>query len=281
MADGDWWDVTWNPVAGCKPISPGCKFCWSPRDIHTWLVVSRTHTEVGTYLGITTRLKNGRYVFNGKYTAMPAGHPRWTLPLHLPRVKQPLLGPGQPLLIAVCITSDLFLETRPIAHIERVIGTIASCEDIGLILTRRAAEMAAYFLERERTRSPAALNRWRAHIWLGSAEDQQWFDLRWPPLRPLAASGWTIFCSYSPILGPLELPADFLALGNRGWVICAGEKAPDKDVRPMDIRWVRDVFDQCRTHGVPFFMRQLDFTKRPITPDLQVREFPRVSIIGG
>src|SRR5262245_60472991 len=106
MADGDWWDLTWNPVAGCRFISPGCEKCWSVRD-NAWLSRSRTHTEVGIYKDIVETVK-GKSFFNGKATAMPDGHPLWTFPLWCRSVPRPLLGAGQPNLIAVCITSDLF-----------------------------------------------------------------------------------------------------------------------------------------------------------------------------
>lgn len=25
----DWWDVSWNPIRGCTPVSPGCDHYWA------------------------------------------------------------------------------------------------------------------------------------------------------------------------------------------------------------------------------------------------------------
>jgi protein gp37 len=33
-----WWDRTWTPVSGCRPVSEGCRDCWSLPWLkcHTW-----------------------------------------------------------------------------------------------------------------------------------------------------------------------------------------------------------------------------------------------------
>jgi protein gp37 len=39
------------------------------------------------------------------------------------------------------------------------------------------------------------------------------------------------------------------------WVIVGGESGSAH--RPMDLRWARDLRDQCRVAGVPFFFKQV------------------------
>lgn len=55
------------------------------------------------------------------------------------------------------------------------------------------------------------------------------------------------------------------------WIVCGAETGPG--ARPMDLAWPRDLRDQCRVSGVPFFMKQVS-GKQPMPTDLQIREFP-------
>jgi protein gp37 len=220
-----------------------------------------------------TIAKGRRRIFNGKLTAAPVGHPLWTWPLRWPGAKYPKLGPGKPSLIFVGDMSDLFHEDRPKEIIDRVCATLALSDHIGLLLTKRTGRMAAYFA----AESPATVRRWQPKLWLGfSAERQDWFDQRWEHMRTLAEAGWFIFVSVAPMIGPVTLPADFLALGPSTWVIVAGEQGPHAHCRDLDPNWARFVRDQCKAAGIPFFMKQMA-KGGPIPPDLQTREFPLVS----
>jgi protein gp37 len=91
------------------------------------------------------------------------------------------------------------------------------------------------------------------NVWLGqSVEDQAAADARTPwVLDTPAAVRWL---SVEPMLGPIVLPADFLALGSRAWVVCGGESGPG--ARPMHPDWARSLRDQCVVAGVPFLYKQ-------------------------
>ena len=159
--------------------------------------------------------------------------------------------------------------------IGRVCSTIALSDHIGLLLTKRTARMARYFA----AQSPRTVDRWQSKLWLGfSAERQGEFDARWQDMRPLADAGWFVFVSIAPMLGPVMLPPDFLALGSRTWVIVAGEQGPHARCRDMEPDWARAIRDQCAASSIPFFMKQLA-RKEPIPPDLLIRQFPSPSII--
>jgi protein gp37 len=167
--------------------------------------------------------------------------------------------------------SELFLPERPKEVIDRTIGTLAMSRHHVLILTKLPEEMARYF-----NAQPANIQRrWREKFLLGfSAENQEWFDRRWPPpMRDLAQQGWFIFASIAPMLGPVLLPNDFLTLGERCWVIVSGEQGLREHVRYMSSSWARAVRDQCADAGVPFFLKQMSGEK-PIPPDLLIRQFP-------
>jgi protein gp37 len=216
----------------------------------------------------TTKFKGGRYLFNGTLRDWPPGHPEWTFPLRWKGAAQPLLGPEMPSLIFVGDMTEIFLPERPQAVIDRTLGTLASSDHIGLVLTKLPERMATYIL----AQPIVTQRRWRQKFWLGfSAEDQAHFDLRWPVMRALA--GWTIFVSVAPMIEPVQLPDDFLALGR--WVIVSGEQGPHHDCRPMDLEWARALRDQCASAGIAFYMKQLSM-KQPIPPDLLIRQFPAI-----
>lgn len=261
---GWWWDASWNVAGGCSLVSPGCLNCYAARAAATL----QTETNIPLYLG-TTDLVNGRYVFNNKLTVLTPGHDLWISPLDWPGAQHPVLGRGQPSLIFMSDMADLFHEDRPIAIINRAVATVAASDHIGLLLTKRPQRMLEFF-ERMSARTMAG---WQPKFWLGfSAERQIEFDERWPPMRKLAQRGWTVFVSIAPMLGPVRLPDAFLTLGR--WVIVSGEQGPHKHVRDMKPEWARSIRDQCAGR-IPFFLKQMA-GKRPIPPDLMIREFPRL-----
>jgi protein gp37 len=133
--------------------------------------------------------------------------------------------------------------------------------------------MAAFFASLD----PRTVNRWQPKLLLGfSAENQECFDERWAHMRPLADAGWFVYVALSPLLEPVTLPPDFLALGKRTWVIVYGEcnRWERERCTPMKADWARAILVQCRAAGIPFFLRGMH-TGGYIPPDLSgLREFP-------
>lgn len=153
----------------------------------------------------------------------------------------------------VASMTDVFGEWLARAwHFEFLDGMLAAPLQTFQILTKRAGVMLKsvrlWMAARGITRPPQ-------NIWLGfSAGTQKRFDELWPAMRDLAQMGWTIFVSCEPLLEPVILPDDFLALGRRAQVIVGGESG--KKARPMHPDWVRMLRFQCRTWGVAFFFKQ-------------------------
>jgi protein gp37 len=216
-----------------------------------------------------------RRIFNGKLTTAPERHKVWFEPINYRGAKHPKLGPGKPSLIFVGDMSDLFIEDegRPDAVIDRVCATLAQADHIGLLLTKRTSRMASYFTGL----NPRTVESWQPKIWLGfSAENQEWFDRRWPNMRTLAEAGWRVFVSVAPMIGPVTLPPDFLAFGPRVWVIVAGEQGKRNRCRFMDANWARAIREQCKAASIPFFVKQMS-AGAPIPDDLlRFRQFPEV-----
>jgi protein gp37 len=114
-----------------------------------------------------------------------------------------------------------------------------------------------------------------------TAENQEMADERIPLLLKIPAA--VRFVSVEPMLGLVDLHIDWLspfvevdASLNRtprlDWVICGAETG--LGARYMDPQWARDLRDQCRATGTPFFFKKM--SNRAETPDdLNLKEFPR------
>jgi protein gp37 len=245
-------------VGGCETVDPSCDNCYAV----PYATGIHAANDIELYRGTTER-KHGRDTWSGNLTVLPPDHPTWTAPLRWRGPEKPLLGAGKPSIVWVNSMADLFYPRRPPEAIDRILSTVALSDHIGLVLTKYPKPLVTYF-----SAKPAW---WRKEFMLGfSAGNQQWWDLRWRMMRPLAEQGWFIFTSIQPMLAPVTLPPDFLRLGR--WVICGGEQHPGH--REMDANWARSLRDQCKAAGLPFFVKQM--TRGWLPPDLLFREFPKV-----
>lgn len=290
---------TWNPLAGCSIVSPGCTNCYAMR------MASRINkmTPASHYEGLT-QFVNGRPVWTGKIARAPD---------HI--FNAPLKW-RKPTRVFVNSMSDLFHEDVPDAFIDRVFAVMAlSPRHTFQILTKRAERMRDYVstladeaLKWERLGDAAAPYVGNAayasagecawplpNVWLGvSTEDRARADERIPLLLETPAA--VRFISAEPLLGPIDLErlhydserADhhqaalsgylvdiILAETNRlDWVIVGGESGPGK--RPVDLEWMRSIRDQCKAANVPLFVKQTDKVI-PIPDDLLIREWPKES----
>lgn len=220
----EWTDATWNPVAGCTPISPGCLNCYAAR------MASRLATIPNStgrkYEGTSRRSRSGRPVFSGRINLDESslGLPRrWRLPRR----------------VFVNSMSDLFHESIPPPFVRRVFEVMNECSQHSFqVLTKRPAQ--ALHL--------APLLTWSQNIWIGiSLETSKYYD-RVRLLTEIPAS--IRFLSCEPLLGPLKR----LPLKGIHWVIVGGESGPG--ARPMKAEWVRDIQEQCDNSGVAFFFKQ-------------------------
>ena len=86
------------------------------------------------------------------------------------------------------------------------------------------------------------------------------------------------FVSIEPMLGRVLLTSydEMQTIQSElGWVICGAETGPG--ARQMDLAWARDLRDQCREAGVPFFFKSAG-PGNEIPPDLMIRERPKVKL---
>lgn len=222
MADTpiEWTDMTWNPVAGCTVLSPGCTNCYAMR------MASRLAAMgVPKYHGLT-RKSGGRSKWTG---AVRPDMASLDVPL---RWKKPRM-------VFVNSMSDLFHDRVPDAFISQVWGVMERASyHTFQILTKRPDRMA-----RLTENLPLLKN-----IWLGtSVESADYLD-RLDHLRMVRAE--VRFVSFEPLLGSVGL-AD---LSNIQWAIVGGESGPH--ARPMERTWVDEIQTACRLHGTAFFFKQ-------------------------
>jgi protein gp37 len=214
----EWTQATWNPVTGCDRVSTGCDHCYA--------------------LTLAARLKS-----MGQAKYQRDGDPRTSGPgfgvtihpeeLDLPRRWR------RSRIIFVNSMSDLFHPKVPSHFIMRVFEVMeATPQHTYQVLTKRPK------------RARQLLGDWSpaANVWLGvSIEDNEHVE-RAAVLRDVPAA--IRFLSCEPLLGPLPS----LEVAGIDWVIAGGESGAD--ARPMQIGWVTDLRDRCRSAKVPFFFKQ-------------------------
>lgn len=254
---------TWNPTTGCNKVSQGCKHCYAQ-------VMHRRLQAMGVK-GYEHDFLDG---------ARPQPH----------TLDRPLKW-KKPRTVFVNSMSDLFHEAVPFSFILEVYAEASiTPRHTYLVLTKRP-ERAAEFYEWLRVYVNAhdmgGFNGWfnggMPNVWLGtSVEDQAAANSRIPHLLRCPAA--VRFLSCEPLLGPVELgtwldigPSEARFSYSPGvfsqidWVIAGGESG--HGARHMHPDWARSLRDQCRTAGVPFFMKQMD-KKEAIPYDLYIRQFP-------
>ena len=222
MADTsiEWTDATWNPVAGCTVLSPGCTNCYAMR-----MAARLEAMGMEKYRGLT-RKSGGRAKWTGKVRldreslAIPA---KWKRPKR----------------IFVNSMSDLFHDAVPTEFIAEVWSVMASTPwHTYQILTKRPDRMATV----------AAKLKLLQNVWLGtSVEGADYLD-RVDEVREVQAA--VRFISFEPLLGSVA----GANLHHIHWAIVGGESGPR--ARPMRKEWVDEIEAACREAGTAFFFKQ-------------------------
>ena len=182
----EWTDSTWNPVRGCRKISPGCKHCYAE-------------------------------TFAERFRGVP-GHPYeqgFDLRLVPENILQPLSW-SRPKTVFVNSMSDLFQERIPISFIEAVASVMTATPwHTYQVLTKRPSRMRHLLSDRLNFAARAE------HVWWGvSVENQQHGVPRIHQLQQTPAR--VRFLSVEPLLDDLGE----LNLTGIAWVIVGGESGP-------------------------------------------------------
>lgn len=227
----EWTDVTWNPVAGCTVVSPGCTNCYAMR-----MAARLEAMGVEKYRGLT-RQSGRRRVWTG-----------------LVRCDEEALAAPQswrkPKRIFVNSMSDLFHEEIPCDFIERVWAIMANTpRHTYQILTKRPERMLEFLAAQPTEVLP--------NVWLGTSVEDGRVLNRVDVLRRVPSVIW--FVSFEPLIGSV---ADVDLTGIH-WAIVGGESGPR--ARPMQRQWVDEIESFCRSTGAKFFFKQWGGTNKKAT----------------
>jgi protein gp37 len=223
----EWTQATWNPIAGCAMVSPGCTNCYAQRMAGRLQAMGSQKYKGTTWKSGTRRVWTG--VVNVDFTAFDAPL-RWRRPLR----------------IFVNSMSDLFQDTVS----EEIIATLWRVMQNAhwhtfQVLTKRPDRMREIL-----SQSGFQLQ----NVWLGtSVENCSYLD-RVDILRSIPAR--VRFVSFEPLLGPVT-PVD---LQEVHWAIVGGESGPH--ARPMARQWVDDIKAACQEQHVAFFFKQWGGTRK-------------------
>lgn len=216
----EWTDATWNPIAGCTAISPGCTNCYAARMAHRLEAMG-----VDKYRNLT-RVSGRRPVWTGQ------------IRLDEHALDTPVAW-TRPRMVFVNSMSDLFHEQVPLQVIKKVWGVMSRTRrHTYQILTKRPERMAEIVPDLER------LN----NVWLGTSVEGGAQADRLDVLRQVPAA--VRFVSFEPLISRVPSPD----LASIHWAIVGGESGPG--ARPMDLDWVDEIHQAARTYGTAFFFKQ-------------------------
>ncbi|TZF81363.1 phage Gp37/Gp68 family protein [Pedobacter sp. BS3] len=135
----EWTELTWNPVTGCKKISPGCKFCYAE-------VMSRRLKAMGI-----DKYRNG-----------------FKITLHPEALNTPFTW-KRPKVVFVNSMSDLFHDEVPLSFIKAVFAVMnATPQHTYQVLTKRSDRLLQICNQ---------LN-WTPNIWMGVSVENENYAFR-------------------------------------------------------------------------------------------------------
>ena len=221
-SDIEWTEATWNPIAGCTIVSPGCSNCYAMR-----MAARLQAMGMAKYAG-TTRKSGKRHVWTGRVNDDERA---LTAPLTW----------RKPQRIFVNSMSDLFQDAVDENFIRRVWNVMIKAHWHSFqILTKRPERMLDVLSKPTFARLP--------NVWLGTSVESEDYLARIDILRCVPAC--VRFISFEPLLGPIINPD----LRDIHWAIVGGESGPR--ARPMQEWWVEQLHDACKRQRVAFFFKQ-------------------------
>ena len=242
----EWCTHTFNPWVGCTKVSAACDHCYA----ETWAKRSG-HPELWQGQRRHTAWANWNKVRKWNATAQRLGERHRVFCASL---------------------ADVFDNQVPERWRDDLWFLIEEAPHLDWLLLTKRPQNIRKMLPNPKTGIKPWGNGW-PNVWLGTTcEDATEYFRRWPVLSGIPAA--VRFISYEPALG-------FVAPGLEpdghppDWIICGGESGGKARFvgDPIFETWARDSLYTAGRVGTAFFFKQMP-GKRPIPPDLLVRQFP-------
>ncbi|MCH7688755.1 MAG: DUF5131 family protein [Planctomycetes bacterium] len=231
-----WCDSTENPTMGCA----GCELWNEQRQTCYAGVLHRRFGGVSS--GYAPEFEQVT-LFPGRMRRAS----RWSDLSGRKRKNKPWLD-GMPRLIFVSDMSDALSETVEFEYLrEEVIKNVKT--DCGqrhrwLWLTKRPQRMAAF--------SQWLSEEWPTNLWVATSITTQKSASRIKHLLKVGNEHTIRFLSVEP---QWEVITVEKWLPQINWVIQGGESGPM--AHEFHVEWAKSLITQCKTHGVPYFLKQL------------------------
>ncbi|MEZ6130284.1 MAG: DUF5131 family protein [Planctomycetaceae bacterium] len=233
-----WCDSTCNPTMGCE----GCEL-WT-RTVKK-CYAGTLHVRFGGVSSGYAESFEEVALFPGRMEAAA----RWADLTGSNRSEKPWLD-GYPRLIFVSDMSDSLSSTVDFEYLEsEVIHNVTS--DLGsrhhwLWLTKRPDRMAKFshwLADNDR--------QWPSNLWAGTSITSQKTTSRIKNLLRGGNESTIRFLSVEPQYEPIDLSP---WLAELDWIIQGGESG--NRANEFDISWAQSLIEECRTHRVPYFLKQ-------------------------
>ncbi len=216
----EWTEATWNPLAGCSLLSPGCSNCYAMR-----MAARLSSMGMAKYQG-TTRKSGNRHVWTGRVNLDEAA-------LNAPFEWR------RPTLVFANSMSDLFQDAVSPEMVRRIWEVMEKTPwHTYQVLTKRSARM----------RQLASQLPTLPNVWLGVSVESAAYVDRIDDLRNTRAA--IRFASFEPLLGSVG----DVDLRNIDWAIVGGESGPG--ARAMRGEWAEEILASCRRDRTAFFFKQ-------------------------
>ena len=257
----EWCDSTWNPVTGCFHR---CGYCyarsiagrfggrWDDSSSRSKGGDGSIHTIDEPLMRHTTG-KNRSSGVKSELAPYPFG---FDPTFHRYRLDEPARKTkGQP--IFDCSMADLYGKWVPTKWIVEVLDACRKApQHRYLFLTKNPKR----YMELERL----ALLPHEDNFWFGSTVTTGSDPAAW--MRDMGCH-W--FISVEPLLGPVDLTAGTGPMPE--WVIIGAETGNRKEKAAPDYEWVRNIVSDCKTFGIPVFMKD---SMKDIWMQGLITEFP-------
>lgn len=216
----EWTDATWNPVAGCSIISPGCTNCYAMR------MAARLDAMGMQKYKSLTRKSGKRHIWTGNvnldYESLNTPYD-WL----------------KPRMVFVNSMSDLFHPDVPEFFIKKIWTVMKENNQHTFQILTKRPEIMKNVMERMEI---------LPNVWLGTSVENEDYLHRIDLVRNTRAA--IRFISFEPLIGSVKKAN----LKSIDWAIVGGESGPLS--RPIEEEWVQEIHSSCRKSNTAFFFKQ-------------------------